>query len=108
MINASAKVNQDDVKRLNKLLDFVKDNTNRSMSSLVKQSAITAIQSAAVATKPGTQANTKNLAQKFKYRPIVGMKAMFQKGSYFYKNIDTQKTFASDNFISEPTLIKRH
>ena len=108
MITPTVKVNQDDVKRLNKLLNFVADNTSRSMGSLVKQSAITAIQSAAVATKPGTQANTKSLAQKFKYRPIVGMKAMFSKGQYFYKSIDTGKTFTSDNFISEPTLIKKH
>ena len=108
MITPTVKVNEDDIKRLNKLLNFVADNTNRSMGSLVKQSAITAIQSAAVATKPGTQANTKNLAQKFKYRPIVGMKAMFSKGQYFYKNIDSNKTFTSDNFISEPTLIKKH
>ena len=108
MITPTVKVNEDDVKRLNKLLNFVADNTSRSMSSLVKQSAITAIQSAAVATKPGTQASTKGLAQKFKYRPIVGMKAMFAKGSYMYKSIDTDKIFVSDNFISEPTLIKRH
>lgn len=108
MITPTVKVNQDDVKRLNKLLNTIADNTNRSMGSLVKQSAITALQSAAVATQPGTSASTKNLAQKFKYRPIVGMKSMHSIGQYFYKSIDTGKTFTSDNFISEPTLIKKH
>jgi len=108
MITPTVTVNQDDVKKLNKLLNFVAENTSRNMGSLVKQSAITALQSAAVATKPGTTASVKSLAQKYKFRPIVGMKSMHSKGQYFYQNIDTNKTFTTNNFISEQTLISKH
>jgi len=107
MIKPEIKVNQNDIKKLNNLLSFVAENTSRNMGSLVKQSAITAIQSAAVATKPGTSASTKSLAQKYKFRPIVGMKSMHSKGQYLYQNIDTNKTFTTNNFISDKTLISK-
>jgi hypothetical protein len=71
------------------------------MGSLVKQSAITAIQSAAKATKPGDSASVKSLAMKYKLRPLFAIQSVLG-GKQMYQ-MPNGKTFQTENVISKKT-----
>lgn len=105
MITPIVEVNQTDLNRLNKLLEFTAKHTSRNMGSLVKQSAITAIQSAAKATKPGEQASVKSLAMKYKLRPLFAVQSVLG-GKQMYQ-LPNGKTFQTENVISKNTQQKK-
>ena len=99
MITPSIEISQPDLNRLNKLLTFTAEHTSRNMGSLVKQSAITAIQSAAKATKPGDAASVKSLALKYKLRPLFPIQSVLG-GKQMYQ-MSNGKTFQTENVISK-------
>jgi hypothetical protein len=107
MITPAANVNQADLSRLNRLLDFTAQHTTRNMGSLVKQSALTAIQSAAKATAPGNSASIKALPLRFKLRPLFPIYNVLPAGEKMWAGANN-KTFSTSHKFSTKERVKKN
>jgi hypothetical protein len=72
-----------DIAKLGEAFKLLRVEGEKSMSGLIKQTAIFAIQSATKATEPGSSGSVKGMAKKFKVRPLVPV------DGYLYRNPQT-------------------
>ena len=106
MFSFSAKIKTYDARRLESLLLFVVEHTNKKIGNMVKQSAILAIRSAAIATSPGSSNKVSKLEKQYRLRPILNKDKFGARSElFFYKRPDGE--VFSSSFKLRPKTMKR-
>ena len=92
-----------DVLRLNKLLDNVERVLKKDSDGLVLQTAVFALTSATKVTKPGDKSKISRMPKKFRFRPLVKMP---DSAGFYYVTMDGT-IFKNDSQISRKSMNRR-
>jgi hypothetical protein len=87
----SAEIPSSEIEKLAQVINIIERDLGKSSASILRQSMIFAVQSAAKATEPGRAGTPSKLPDKYKYRPIT----KYQPETPLYINDDTGFTFES-------------